>query len=150
MTPIIGDLIESSLGKLVQGGIDIIKRLIPDKGEQAKAEMELRVLAIAIEKESRQMEHEERQGQLEINKIEAASNDAFVRRSRPAAMWVCVAAMAYNFIGYPIGAWACAIWYPSVKPPMLPDPEYLMILMGALLGLGGFRSWEKVKGVAGT
>ena len=43
--------------------------------------------------------------------------------------------------------WAEAIQRPGLTPPGLPDAEYLFIVLGALLGFGGFRSWEKWRGV---
>ena len=47
----------------------------------------------------------------------------------------------------PIAEWATAIWLPQVILPEL-NTEELMGLTLSLLGLGGFRSWEKSKGVA--
>ena len=35
-----------------------------------------------------------------------------------------------------------------MPPPPIMDIEALMVLVGGVLGLGGFRSFEKVRGVA--
>lgn len=150
MVPILSDLFANTIGKVVEGGIDIIKKLVPDKDAQFQIEAQLKALAYEAELEVRKQEHDEKMGQIDINKIEAASNDAYVRRARPTVMWICAFALAYNFIIYPIAGWYCAIWQPTVTPPVLPDPEYLFIVLGALLGFGGFRTFEKMKGVAGT
>jgi len=152
MTPIIGDFISNTVGKVVQGAIDIVKKMVPDKDKAAEIEAALQTQAIALELELRKQEHDEKMGQIDINKIEAASEDPFVRRWRPAIGWICAAAMAYNFLLFPFAEWGVALYllnHPEVKAipfPTLPDPQTLMVLLGALLGLGGFRTFEKIKG----
>jgi hypothetical protein len=110
---------------------------IPDCDKQLEAENKLR-----------DQEHEEKMGQIDINKLEAASPDPYVRRARPTTLWICNFALAYVFLVHPLACWAAAIWRPGLTPPGLPDAEYLFIVLGALLGFGGFRSWEKWKGVS--
>lgn len=137
--PIIGDIID--------GATSIIKEIVVDKDKQAEIIARMKELQINAETKAKEMEHEEKMGQIEINKIEAASNDAFVRRARPAAMWVCVTALAYNFILYPFILWAQAIWFPQITPPPLIDAQYLYVILGGLLGLGTMRTLEYTKGV---
>jgi hypothetical protein len=121
---------------------------IPDRDKQLEAEFAFKAIALEAENKLRDQEHEEKMGQIEINKLEAASPDAFVRRARPTTLWICNFALAYVFLVHPLACWAAAIWRPGLTPPGLPDAEYLFIVLGALLGFGGFRSWEKWKGVA--
>ena len=135
------------IGEIVQGGIEIIKKLIPDRDKQLEAEFALRTIALEAENRLRDQEHAEKMGQIDINRIEAASPDPYVRRARPTTLWICNAALGYVFIVHPLACWAAAVWKPDLKPPGLPDAEYLFIVLGALLGFGGFRSWEKWKGV---
>ena len=61
--------------------------------------------------------------QIEVNKVEAGSDSLFKSGWRPSVGWICSFALGYHF----------------VMQPMLTT-----ILMG-LLGLGGMRSFEKVK-----
>jgi hypothetical protein len=136
------------ISDVVKGGIEIIKKLIPDRDKQLEAELALRTIALEAENRLRSQEHDEKMGQIEINKIEAASADAYVRRARPTTLWICNFALAYVFIVHPLACWAAAVWRPAVTPPGLPDAEYLFIVLGALLGFGGFRSWEKWKGIS--
>jgi hypothetical protein len=135
------------IGEIVQAGIEIVKKLIPDKDKQLEAELALKMVAVEAERKLREQEHAEKMGQIEINKLEAQSPDAYVRRARPTTVWICNAALGYVFVGHPLLAWAAAVWRPDLTPPALPDAEYLFIVLGALLGFGGFRSWEKWKGV---
>lgn len=154
MTPIIGDLISNTVGKVVEGGIDIIKKLIPDKDKQLQAEAELRTLGLTIGQEAQKYEHEERMAQAEVAKIDAASSDAYQRRARPTTLWICNLALLYVFIVYPLLQWFLTIavlWtvkLVGVTAPPLPDAEYLFVLLGALLGFGGYRTFEKWKGAA--
>ena len=82
--------------------------------------------------------------QTEVNKIEAASADWFVRRARPAAMWVCVIGFAYQNVLWPFLAWF-SLNYGWKEPPLLPSAA-LETMLFALLGVGAYRSFDKLKG----
>jgi hypothetical protein len=135
------------IGDVIQGGIEIIKKLIPDRDKQIEAEFALKTIALEAENRLRDQEHAEKLGQIEINRLEAQSTDPYVRRARPTTLWICNLALGYVFLVHPLLSWAAATWRPDLTPPALPDAEYLFIVLGALLGFGGFRSWEKWKGV---
>lgn len=86
-------------------------------------------------------------GQLDINKVEAASTSVFVSGWRPAVGWTCALGYAYEFLTRPIAngiAVACGL------PPVFPgiEIEALSTLLFGLLGLGAMRTIEKAKGVA--
>ena len=85
--------------------------------------------------------------QAQTNLAQAKHDSIFVAGARPAIMWICAFALAWQFIVAPIASWAFAIWYPVVELPAL-DTQALMTLLMSLLGLGGMRSFEKMKGVA--
>lgn len=76
---------------------------------------------------------------------DANSDDKFRSRGRPAAVWVCVAALALQGLVYPLVVWALAVWKPGVTIPT-PDLALLLTNLGGLLGLGGYRTLEKIKG----
>ena len=83
------------------------------------------------------------QAQTKINEIEAASQDKFVSRWRPAIGWVCVGAYAYTFVLQPFLAFGfAASGYPIHEIPKLEMSELSMVLMG-ILGLGAMRSFDK-------
>ena len=114
---------------------DVVNKVWPDKTEQEKAQMAAAVALL--------------QGQMEINKVEAASPNVFTSGWRPAIGWVCGLAMAYTYIGYPLLLWATAIWWPGIKPPILVTDGVMTELLCVLLGMSGLRSFEKTRGVAG-
>lgn len=77
--------------------------------------------------------------QIEVNREEAKGG--FFRAGwRPAVGWVCVAALANNYLVVPY-----AVAFGASLPAL--DLNSLMPILMGLLGLGGMRSWEKSKGV---
>lgn len=112
----------------------VIDKIWPDKTEAERAQL---AAAVAIV-----------QGQLQVNQAEAASPSVFVAGWRPAIGWVCGGALAYTYLLYPILMWAAAIWWPNLSPPKLGNDGMLYELLLGMLGLGGLRTFEKVKGVA--
>jgi hypothetical protein len=84
--------------------------------------------------------------QIEVNKIEAASDDKFKSRWRPAAGWVCVVGLGYQVILLPVITWTAALKeWPA--PPSL-DTATLMGILVPMLGIGVYRTYEKKNGVA--
>ena len=86
--------------------------------------------------------------QVELNKLEAQHRSRFVAGWRPFIGWVCGIALAYNFIVRDIIAWILRINYPLVEPPPELAMEHLLTVLMGMLGLGGLRTYEKIKGKA--
>jgi hypothetical protein len=87
------------------------------------------------------------QGQMDINKVEAANPSVFVSGARPFIMWVCGVGCAWNWIGLPVAVFVLTVMgKPIVLAPA--DLSEMMPLLLGMLGLGGFRTIEKLKGVA--
>lgn len=109
---------------------------------------------LQLELDGYKAESERMGGQVEINKIEAGSTSLFVAGWRPGVGWVGVAAMAYQFLLYPFLCWGWAAmqaagWVPaSMTPPPPLDTDALWVILSGILGLGVYRTAEKVKGVA--
>jgi hypothetical protein len=84
--------------------------------------------------------------QIEVNKAEAASGSIFIAGWRPFIGWVCGAALVVQYIASPLLPWLGAVAGFELPPiPSLDDS--LWQLMAGLLGLGGMRTFEKMKGV---
>jgi hypothetical protein len=121
----------------VSAGLDlantVVKTIWPDKSEQERAQL---AAALALV-----------QGQMDTNKAEAASASMFVAGWRPAIGWVCAAALMAQYIARPMLQWAGVIT--GHEWPVLPGiDDNLWQLMLGMLGLGGLRTFEKVKGAA--
>lgn len=126
-------ILDVNLKDAAAGVVTLVNRFFPDATEEEKAKI-ANVMQLA-------------QNQADINKIEAASEDAFTSRWRPFIGWVCGVSLAYTYVLYPFLLWGMALWAPDVKPPPRGTDDILMELLFALLGLGGFRTFEKIKGV---
>ena len=116
---------------------------------------------ITTEKERRQLDLEEKKidqatdlAQIEVNKVEAASSSVFVAGWRPAIGWIGAAALAYQFLAYPLFLWVWTYlqgtgWIPKeLTPPPVIDADQLWVILSGILGIAGMRSFEKSKGVA--
>lgn len=87
------------------------------------------------------------QQQIDINKIEAASGSVFVAGWRPGIGWICGAAFALHFVILPLLGWVAVLF--GHDPIVVPfDMQTLMTVLMGMLGLGGLRTFEKVRGVA--
>ena len=138
MTPILGGLLDA--------GLRILDKVIPDPAAKAQAQLELLKLQQAGEFRQMEADLQLSLAQTEINKVEAASPDLFKSGWRPGAGWICVLGLAYQFLAQPLAAWASAIngW---PVPPVLQLGDLYGLLFG-MLGLGAYRSVERVKGKA--
>jgi hypothetical protein len=127
------------LGPLLEVGKTILDRFVPDPAKKAEAEMEL--LRMAADGELKQVV-----AQLEINAREAQHASIFVAGWRPAFGWCGAAGFVYATILQPVLAWVAAIkgW---PMPPAL-NLDLMWVVITGMLGIGGLRSIEKVKGAA--
>lgn len=128
--------------------LKIIDKVIPDPAAKDAAKLELLKLQQAGEFRQMELDAQLSLAQTDINKVEAASSDPFKSNWRPAVGWVCVCGLAYEFLLMPLLPWLVTVCGGTV--PALPalDNTSLMYLLGSLLGIGGMRTLEKVKGVA--
>ena len=135
------------VGKIIEGVLSVIDQAIEDKDKAAvlKHEVTMKIL----DNEQALM-----QGQLDINKIEAASEGNYKGGWRPFIGWVCGFALFWNFMGYDLINWMLTFlktFYPvlaNIDPPALVGSDNLIEVVFAMLGLAGFRSFEKWKGAA--
>ncbi len=124
----------------------ILKRVLPEKVSEETALKLNQELTLALVNG----ELQRTLGQLEINKVEAASDHWFIAGWRPACGWVCVSALGWQFVGLQIALFVLRIFHQDIGP--LPQFDYASlspILLG-MLGLSISRSYEKVKGETTT
>ena len=88
------------------------------------------------------------QAEAEINKIEAGHKSLFIAGWRPFVGWVCGLGLAWSFIGHPVASWALAVWGDAEMTLPHLEMDGMMNLVTAMLGFGGLRTYEKLKGVA--
>jgi hypothetical protein len=110
----------------------LLDKFIPDADTKQKIAHEIATMS---EKHAQQIAL----AQIEVNKQEAKGN-WFQSSWRPATAWVCVLGFAVNFLISPLAAPF------GVVVPQADTSTMLPVLMG-MLGLGGLRTMERVKGV---
>lgn len=116
---------------------------------------------ITTDKERMQLELEGRKldqaidlAQIGVNNTEAQHTSVFVAGWRPAIGWVGAAAMAYQFLLYPLLTWGWALAQANghlpagMQPPPMLDADALWVILSGILGIAGMRSFEKSRGVA--
>ena len=123
----------TGIGSAADLASTVINKIWPDKSEQEKQQLAAAVMVI--------------QGQLDINKAEAANPSMFVSGWRPFVGWVCGAGCAWNWVGLPMAKFAAAYFGHALTISPADLSEMLPLLFG-LLGLGGLRTVEKINGVA--
>jgi hypothetical protein len=125
------------LGQIVETVGKIADDLVTTDQERAAADLE------AYKAESERMA-----GHVEINKIEASSSSLFVSGGRPFVVWVCAFALAYASVIDPIARFVAKVGFGYDGEFPLIDTELTMQVLVGVLGLGAYRSFEKVRGVA--
>lgn len=84
--------------------------------------------------------------QVELSKIEAAHRSIFVAGWRPACGWVCALSLLYTFILYDLLNWCRLVFFPETPEPPILNSELLHLVVMSMLGLGSYRTVEKLKG----
>lgn len=127
------------LAPLFELGKGLIDRMFPDPAAKAAAELELLKMTqagdlnVILE-------------QLKINAVEAANPSIFVAGWRPFVGWICGFGLLYATIFHNILEWISVIRNWPLPPAV--DTDTLIYVLGAMLGIGGLRTLEKIRGIA--
>jgi len=114
----------------VAAGLTVLNKFIPDPDAKIKAEADLRTALLNLDV-----------AQADVNAAEAASPNLFVSGWRPAIGWIGAGGLAYHFIARPL---LIGLGWTS-----LPSLDNMLFeLVFSMLGFGGLRTYEKIKGVA--
>ena len=134
---------------LVEVGLSLIDKILPDKSAQEQAKLKLLELQQSGSLAELKASTDLALAQSETNKAEAASRSLFVAGWRPAIGWTCAAALAYQFVLKPIGTAAYVAYTGHAPAFTIPGIDNnLWELLTGMLGLGALRTFEKSKGVA--
>jgi len=120
-------------------GKGLIDRLFPDPAKKAEAELELLKMTQAGDLQVIL-------AQLQINAKEAESASVFVAGWRPFTGWICGFGLLYATIIHNVLQWVSVIRAWPLPPAV--DTDTLVYVLGAMLGVGGLRTLEKIRGVA--
>lgn len=125
---------------LVEPISQLLDKLIPDPDARAKAQAELK----SMDLKAFEMALAADAAQTHVNAVEAASPSLFVAGWRPFIGWVCGVAFAYHYVLQPFLAFLmAATGHPVVLPAF--DMETMTTVLIGMLGLGGLRTYEKLR-----
>ena len=124
------------IAEAVVGVVDnVLDKFVEDKDLRAKLNHELKT---QVQKANL--------AQIAVNMEQARHPSIFVAGARPAIMWICAFGLGWQFVFQPIFIWGLAVTSYNVPIPVIPT-DGLLTLTLSLLGLGGMRSFEKMKGI---
>jgi len=124
------------IAQAVVGVIDnVLDKFVEDKDLRAKLNHELKTQV-----------QEANLAQIAVNMEQAKHSSIFVAGARPAIMWICAFGLGWQFVFQPILIWVLAVTAYDIVIPVIPT-DGLLTLTLSLLGLGGMRSFEKMKGI---
>jgi len=131
----------SAIAPILGKAFGLIDKMVPDKDANSKMKHELEIMLV-------QLQGQLQNGQIEINKIEAAHKTIFVAGWRPFIGWVCGLSIAWHYVGFNLAEWVLKIGGWDIVVPELIGTDTLLELVLAMLGLAGFRTFEKFKGIS--
>lgn len=119
----------------------VLDKIFPDPIEREKAQVRLAELAATGELEELKAAVAVQQAQIEVNKIDAASEDKYQSRWRPTVGWVCTFGLAYAVFRDLMDWVAMVVGYTGQFPEL--DTGTMVSLLVALLGVGTWRTMDK-------
>lgn len=131
------------LGGLFDLAGKVFDKLFPNPAQAAEAKLKLFEMQQRGELAQLESDTKLALGQMEINKIEAGSDSFFKSGWRPSVGWICTFGLGYQIIARPLLSWVGTNTAGWVPPPAL-ELDTLMTLLFGMLGLGAYRTYEKV------
>ena len=124
---------------ILEIGAKLLDKVIPDKDAREKAQAELI-------KAAQDQDFQLALAQIRVNEEEAKSDSLFKSGWRPSIGWTCSVAFILHFVAFPIINFVIVgLGYKEVVISF--DMTTLMTVLGGLLGIGGLRTYEKIKGI---
>lgn len=125
----------------------VLDKIIPDVVEREKVKMEIQLKLAEQEGELVKALIQSDLAQAEINKLDAQSNDKFKSYWRPALAWVCVLSFTWLTVIQPIVVFFHSLIYKAILPLPAFDTSILTTVLFGILGLAGYRTYEKKTGI---
>lgn len=132
-----------ALPLILGSALSLVDKLFPNPKDAADAKLKVLELQSSGELAALNAELQLAVGQMEINKAEAYQQDVFRGGWRPFIGWTCGSAFAFNFVVLPLLITISALMGNPIVVAPLDMSEMLPVLLG-MLGLGGFRTYEKL------
>ncbi len=143
-------LINLDFGSIIKEGANAIGQFVTTDKEKMQLGLQDKALDVGLIK-----------GQQTANIVAAKHKSIFVAGGRPFILWVCGCGLLWQYLAHPMCSWIFKLlqgfkvipMYILVgkeqmllAPPALDTEGLVTILMG-VLGMSGFRTYEKLKGI---
>ena len=123
----------------IAAGLQVLNKFIPDPQAKAAAIAEHEQLIQKAVSEQLQADTQIANAQIEVNKVEAGSEDKYTSRARPTIIYLCGFGFGYQYIFQPFLLFTLTTLGKTIIVPTLD-----MTAIGTvLLGLCGLRSVDK-------
>ena len=130
---------------------NLLDKLIPDADKRQEAKIRLAELSSKSDTLLCDIAKNAMAAANQLNLVDANSNDKYRTRWRPTIGWVCVIALAWEFVLRPFVISALVIFHPEGGniAPLIPslDLPAILGLVATLLGMGTMRTAEKRAGL---
>jgi hypothetical protein len=141
MSGAIASLLTGGISSILGPVVNRLADMIPDPVAKAQAMQEIQEKLLAADAAVQQQQDQ-------INAAEAANNNLFVSGWRPFIGWVCGIGLAWQVCFGSLFQWIANLCGSHVTPPIFDTATCTGILV-PLLGLGAYRTVEKLQGAAG-
>lgn len=139
-------LVNVDLGTILSGAGNLAKELreaitgksIIDPNKQAE-----------LTQRAQEIEYELIKAQAEINKAEAGTGSLFIAGWRPFVGWICAFSFGWAYLFGPVGVWIAGLMGHTTQLPAIAAGSMVELLV-AMLGLSGYRTYEKLKSAEGN
>lgn len=132
----------TGIGSIADAAMGIVNKIWPDKTQEEK-DKAAADMALIMNQYNLTI------GQIETNKVEAASTNWFIAGWRPACGWIGALGLGYASILEPIMRFIVNANHIQMTFPVLDTTITMQVLLG-MLGLGVMRTVEKKSGTEGN
>ena len=136
------------LSGLFDVGKELIERLFPDPSKAEAAKLELLKMQQSGELAELASATDLAKAQIGVNLEEAKNASLLVSGWRPMVGWVGAFALGYAAILEPFARFIAQVGFQYSGPFPVIDTDITMQVLFGILGLGGYRTIERVKGKA--
>ena len=139
------------IDNIISDGLSLAKtiadKVAPDANLETKGKIDQALLELNEQYEVKLRELAIQLAQIELNKIEASNSNLFISGWRPFIGWVCGVGFCYSIILEPIARFIATVIFSYLGAFPVIDTNLTIQVLMAILGLGGMRTYEKLKGV---
>jgi hypothetical protein len=129
----------------ITAGIDLVGSLANKFFPDADEKMKTQATQALVEMQS---QYQIQLEQIKVNAVEAANPSWKVAGWRPAVGWICAFALGYSAIIEPFARFIAVVFFQYAGAFPVIDSTITMQVLFGLLGLGAYRSFDKLKGTS--